>query len=90
MSSIKNEMEYVAKPEKFERKNFNNKSSQLVKETATTIKRINKRIQQEEQEEVKWLTNAIQCRNTAKIEELQEFDRQERERERLLDIEKNI
>lgn len=88
MSSIKNEMEYVAKPEKFERKNFNNKASQLVKETATTIKRINKRIQQEEQEEVKWLTNAIQCRNTAKIEELQEFDRQERERERLLDIEK--
>ncbi|KAI8440193.1 hypothetical protein MSG28_001582 [Choristoneura fumiferana] len=88
ISSIKNEMEYAAKPVKFERKNVNINVSQPVKETATTIKRVNKRIQQAEQEEVKWLTNAIQCRNTAKIEELQEFDRQERERERLLDIEK--
>ncbi|XP_063635817.1 girdin-like [Cydia splendana] len=59
-----------------------------VRETAATIKRLNKRIQLAEQEEVQWFNNVINCKNTAKIEELQEFNRQENERERLLDIEK--
>ncbi|XP_050362986.1 uncharacterized protein LOC126781908 [Nymphalis io] len=60
-----------------------------VKETTTTLKRINKRIQLTEKEELQWLEDLmINCRNTTKIEELEEYDRQEKERERLLDIEK--
>lgn len=60
-----------------------------VKETATTIKRMHKRIQMSEKQEVQWLQNLLtSCRDTLKIEELEENDRRERERERLLDIEK--
>ncbi|XP_026491801.2 uncharacterized protein LOC113397600 [Vanessa tameamea] len=61
----------------------------VVKETTTTLKRINKRIQLTEKEELQWLEDLMtNCRNTTKIEELEEYDRQEKERERLLDIEK--
>lgn len=61
----------------------------VVKETATTLKRINKRIQLSEKEELQWLEDLmVNCKNTTKIEELEEYDRQERERERLLDIER--
>lgn len=60
-----------------------------VKENAAAIKRINKRIQLAEEEEVLWFQNALKCcKNTAKIDELAEYDRQDKERERLLDIEK--
>lgn len=60
-----------------------------VKETTTTIKRMHKRIQMSEKEEVQWLQNLLtSCQDTLKIEEFEEHDRQERERERLLDIEK--
>lgn len=59
-----------------------------VKETTATVKRLQKRMQMEEDEEVQWLQNVICYRNTAKIEEIAEQDRQERERQRLLDIEK--
>ncbi|KAM3968288.1 LOW QUALITY PROTEIN: cilia- and flagella-associated protein 99 [Aphomia sociella] len=60
-----------------------------VKETAATIKRMSKRIQVAEEEEVEWLqTLMTTCRNTTKIEELEEQDRQQKERERLFDIER--
>ncbi|KAJ0179312.1 hypothetical protein K1T71_005024 [Dendrolimus kikuchii] len=60
-----------------------------VKETAASIKRLNKHIQITEEKELQWLENVVKCcKNTVKIEEMEEFDRQERERERLIDIEK--
>lgn len=60
-----------------------------VKENVATVKRINKRIQLAEKEEVLWFQNALKfCKNTIKIDELIEYDRQEKERERLLNIEK--
>ncbi|XP_072941974.1 cilia- and flagella-associated protein 99-like [Epargyreus clarus] len=72
------------------KRNFDDGLPQLeVKETAATLKRMNKRIQITEQQETQWLQDLMDnCRNTAKIEELEEFDRQEKERERLIDIEK--
>ncbi|KAJ8726972.1 hypothetical protein PYW08_015369 [Mythimna loreyi] len=60
-----------------------------VKENVAVVKRINKRIQLAEKEEVLWFQNALKfCKNTVKIDELIEYDRQEKERERLLNIEK--
>lgn len=60
-----------------------------VKENAATVKRINKRIQLEEEEEVLWFQNALKfCKNTYKVDELIKYDRQESERERVMDIEK--
>ncbi|CAG4964751.1 unnamed protein product [Parnassius apollo] len=60
-----------------------------VKETAATLKRFNQRIKLTEQEEIQWLQDLINdCKNTVKIQELEEYDREERERERLIDIEK--
>ncbi|XP_030039843.2 uncharacterized protein LOC115455324 [Manduca sexta] len=60
-----------------------------VKDTATTVKRINKRMQIVEEEEVQWLHSLVKsCNNVVKVEELEEYDRQERERERLYDIER--
>ncbi|CAH2979713.1 unnamed protein product [Chilo suppressalis] len=60
-----------------------------VKDTVANLKRTNKRIQIAQEEEVEWLETLLStCRNTAKISEMEEFDRQERERERLLDIER--
>ncbi|XP_063374951.1 cilia- and flagella-associated protein 99-like [Cydia amplana] len=89
LHSIKEEIENSIKPlPKIQNTYSIKKICQPVKETAVTIKRMNKRIQLAEQEEVQWFKNALNSKNTAKIEELQEFDRQENERERLLDIEK--
>lgn len=60
-----------------------------VKETTASVKRLNKHIQLTEQKELQWLENIVKCcRNTVRIEEIEEFDRQQRERERLIDIEK--
>ncbi|CAH0759169.1 unnamed protein product [Diatraea saccharalis] len=60
-----------------------------VKDTVANLKRTNRRIQIVQAEEVEWLETLLTtCRNTAKINEMEEFYRQERERERLLDIEK--
>ncbi|VVC92064.1 unnamed protein product [Leptidea sinapis] len=60
-----------------------------VKENTATVKRLNKRIQQFQKEEVQWLEDLVtNYRNMQKIEEMQEYDRQETERQRLLDIEK--
>ncbi|XP_059060166.1 cilia- and flagella-associated protein 99-like [Achroia grisella] len=60
-----------------------------VKETVATLKKMNKQIQLAEEEEIEWLQTLMNtCRNTVKIEELEEHDRQERERLRLLDIER--
>ncbi|CAK1578327.1 unnamed protein product [Parnassius mnemosyne] len=60
-----------------------------VKETAATLKRFNQRIKLTEEEEIQWLQDLINdCKNTVKIQELEEYDRNERERERLIDIEK--
>ncbi|XP_061706437.1 LOW QUALITY PROTEIN: golgin subfamily A member 6-like protein 6 [Cydia pomonella] len=89
IDSIKEEINNSMKPlPKIQSTNSIKKISQPVKDTAATIKRMKKRIQLAEQEEVEWFNNVMNCKNTAKIEELQEFDRQENERERLLDIEK--
>ncbi|XP_026765296.2 cilia- and flagella-associated protein 99-like [Galleria mellonella] len=91
ISSIRDEIEneitkVLSKPNKSY--NFRN-SHPPVKETTATLKRINKRIQLAEEEEVEWLqTLMITCRNTTKFEELQEHARQEKERKRLFDIER--
>lgn len=62
---------------------------QPIKETAATVKRMNRRIQLTEEKEVLWLQNLMSCcKNTTKAEELEEYDRQEKERERLYDIER--
>lgn len=61
----------------------------LIKETSTTVKRTNKRIELAEQEEIQWLQDLMNnCQNTMKAEILELNDRQEREKERLLDIER--
>ncbi|CAH0628909.1 unnamed protein product [Chrysodeixis includens] len=60
----------------------------VIKQTAATVKRFNKRIQLVEEQEVQWLHNVMKCCNTTKVDEIAEHDRQEKERERLLDIEK--
>ncbi|XP_004927880.1 cilia- and flagella-associated protein 99 [Bombyx mori] len=66
-----------------------NLSVPIVRENAITIKRLHKRVNDIEQKEMQWLENILQsCGNAAKIAELEEFDRRERERERLLEIEK--
>lgn len=66
-----------------------NQTPPLVKETAATIKRINNTIQMSEKKEIQWLEDILyNCKNTTKAEELEYYDRQERERERLLDIER--
>ncbi|XP_063530233.1 girdin-like [Cydia strobilella] len=89
LHSIKEEIKNSIKPILKVQSTYSvKKICQPVKDTAATIKRMNKRIQLAEQEEVQWFNNVINCKNTAKIEALQEFDRQENERERLLDIEK--
>ncbi|XP_049865498.1 cilia- and flagella-associated protein 99-like [Pectinophora gossypiella] len=60
-----------------------------VRENIATIKRFNKRIQMTEQEEVEWLYSLTSCcRNPTKIDDLIEYDRQEKEKERIYDIEK--
>ncbi|XP_075972409.1 cilia- and flagella-associated protein 99-like [Anticarsia gemmatalis] len=89
ISSIKDEMEgsfgkCLTRP----RQNVVKNNNPQVKETAATVKRLKKRIQMEEEEEIQWLKNVICYRNTVKIEEIAEQDRQEKERERLLDIER--
>ncbi|XP_060800528.1 cilia- and flagella-associated protein 99-like [Amyelois transitella] len=90
LSDIKDELEI-----QYETK-LHTKSSQpstkqppTINETATTIRRMSKRIQQAEEQELEWFQSMMKtCRNTAKIEEIEERTRQEQERERLLDIEK--
>ncbi|XP_053600446.1 cilia- and flagella-associated protein 99-like [Plodia interpunctella] len=65
------------------------KPAPVVKETAATLRRMNKRVQMAEEEEVEWLQTLMKtCRNTATIEEIEDRNRQELERQRLLDIEK--
>ncbi|CAH0717201.1 unnamed protein product, partial [Brenthis ino] len=74
---------------KFTSKSNINYTVPVLKETSTTVKRINKRIELTEQEEIQWLQDLVNdCRNTTKIEELECNDRQKRERERLIDIER--
>lgn len=88
LDNIRDEMETKCKPQTKQRQKFIVKNPQQpVKETAATLKRMNKRIQLAEEEEVQWLQNLMSCcKNTTKAEELEEYDRQERERERLFDI----
>ncbi|CAH2091939.1 unnamed protein product [Euphydryas editha] len=91
LSSIKEEIknEYENTFSKSKSKVNLHSTPPVVKETATTLKRINNRIQLSEKEELQWLEDLlVNCKNTTKIEELEEYDRQERERERLLDIER--
>ncbi|XP_028159352.1 cilia- and flagella-associated protein 99-like [Ostrinia furnacalis] len=90
LSSIKDEMEIEATKPFKPKPTFAMKTSlPPVKETVANLKRTNKRIQIAQEEEVQWLqTLMTTCRNTAKIDEMEEYDRQERERERLLDIER--
>ncbi|XP_026747105.1 cilia- and flagella-associated protein 99-like [Trichoplusia ni] len=91
ISSLRDEIEFeCSKPlPKTNVKAFVKSSAPVVKETAATVKRLNKRMQLVEEEEVQWLQNVMKCcRNTTKIDEIAEQDRQEKERERLLDIEK--
>uniref|UniRef100_A0A2A4JQU0 Cilia- and flagella-associated protein 99 n=1 Tax=Heliothis virescens TaxID=7102 RepID=A0A2A4JQU0_HELVI len=89
LSSIRDEIEIEFTKTKPRQNLVNKANPPPVKENATTIKRMNKRMQLAEEDEVLWLRNVMKCcRNTVKIDELTEYDRQERERERLLDIEK--
>ncbi|CAG4940667.1 unnamed protein product [Colias eurytheme] len=91
ISSIKNELEtdYKKTLPDTNKKIVIQNSAPQIKETVATVKRLNKRIQQTQNEEVEWLQDIISnCRNVRKIEQLQDFDRQEKERERLLDIER--
>ncbi|XP_021184622.3 cilia- and flagella-associated protein 99 [Helicoverpa armigera] len=89
LSSIRDEIEIENTKAKPRQNSILKASPPPVKETATTIKRMNKRIQLAEEDEVQWLHNVMKCcRNTVKIDEITEYDRQEKERERLLDIEK--
>lgn len=90
LSSIKDELETECTKQFKPKPTFAVKTSlPPIKETVANLKRTNKRVQLAQEEEVQWLqTLMTTCRNTAKIEEMEEYDRQERERERLLDIEK--
>lgn len=65
------------------------KQAPPIKETTATVKRLNKTIQIAEKGEIMWLEELVNnCKNTYKIGEIEEFDRQQRERERLYDIER--
>ncbi|CAH1635172.1 unnamed protein product [Spodoptera littoralis] len=89
ISSIRDEIETEFAKPKQKQKSMIKANPPPVKENVATVKRMNKRIQLAEEEEVQWLQNVMKsCRNTVKIDELTEQDRQERERQRLLDIEK--
>lgn len=60
-----------------------------VKDTAANLKRINRRIQNEEKNELEWFENLMRnFSNDMKFNEFEEKERQEQERERLFDIEK--
>lgn len=60
-----------------------------VKENIATLKRFNERIKLTEREEIQWLQNLLcDCRSLSKFRELEEYERKERERDRILDIEK--
>ncbi|XP_068628192.1 cilia- and flagella-associated protein 99-like [Battus philenor] len=76
----------------FPKSNYNNvlKEPLLpVKDTVATLRRLKERIKLTEEEEIQWLQDLLNdCKNTGKIQELEEYDREERERERVLDIEK--
>lgn len=96
IASIKDDMENeFTKPQmrpklRPSQKMYSKNTLPPIKENAATIKRMNKRIQLTEQEELEWLQKLITThRNEIKIEELLEYDRQENERSRLIDIEKN-
>ncbi|KOB65979.1 putative ubiquitin-protein ligase bre1 [Operophtera brumata] len=90
LENIRDQMENDFKPLPKQSQKFSIKNPQQpVKETATTLKRMHKRIQLAEEEEVLWLQNLMSCcNNTTKVEELEGYDRQEKERERLYDIER--
>ncbi|XP_045763477.1 probable serine/threonine-protein kinase irlB [Maniola jurtina] len=89
MSSLRDDIENKCEKTIPKVKQGSDTTTPIVKETATTVKRMNKRIKISENEEVQWLQSLLKhCRDTVKIEELEEYDRQEKERERLLDIEK--
>ncbi|KAF9808705.1 hypothetical protein SFRURICE_010027 [Spodoptera frugiperda] len=89
ISSIRDEIETEFAKPKQKQKSVITANPPPVKENAATVRRMNKRIQLAEEEEVQWLKNVMKsCRNVVKIDELTEQDRQERERQRLLDIEK--
>lgn len=60
-----------------------------IRENAALIKRYNKRKQQIEQEEIDWLHDLLSCcRNQSRVDELDELERNEKEKERLYDIER--
>lgn len=60
-----------------------------IRENVALIKRYNKRKQQIEQEEIDWLHDLLSCcRNQWRVEELDKLERNEREKERLYDIER--
>ncbi|XP_022127075.2 RB1-inducible coiled-coil protein 1-like [Pieris rapae] len=92
LSDIRNEMDNEYKKTKL---NVGKRAFSLpntaptIKETTATVKRINTRIQKSQSEEVKWLEDLItNFRDVNKIEQMKDYDRQEKERERLLSIEK--
>lgn len=60
-----------------------------IRENVALIQRYNKRKQQIEQEEIDWLHDLLSCcRNQSRVDELDELERNEREKERLYDIER--
>ncbi|XP_011554231.3 cilia- and flagella-associated protein 99 [Plutella xylostella] len=74
---------------KSNRKSFSKKVSIPVKDTTLTIKRYKKRIQMEEQDELIWLDNLMKnCAGNANFYALVDKLRQERENQRIVEIEK--
>lgn len=60
-----------------------------IRENVALIQRYNKRKQQVEQEEIDWLHELLSCcRNQSRVDELDELERNEREKDRLYDIER--
>lgn len=60
-----------------------------IRENVALVQRYNKRKQQVEQEEIDWLHDLLSCcRNQSRVDELNELERNEREKERLYDIER--
>lgn len=89
IAAIKQDIDSNFQPLPKPKKILNKQLQNPIRNTVTTIKRINKRIELSEKEDVQWVQNILKsCRNTVHIEQLENLDREEKEKQRLIDIEK--
>lgn len=89
VENIQEEYDNSLQPPPKPKKIFNQQADTKPGDTIASLKRLNKRIQLSEDEEIKWLQDVLgSCRNTAKFNELVENERKDREREREVDIER--